>query len=90
VAVRRSGAANTCSVVDDGCAGRSATVMPVAITAATIAAAAAKTAARQGVLRDVAGMTVNGQGNNLNVNNVGVVCGGVPTANATVYMIDTV
>jgi uncharacterized surface protein with fasciclin (FAS1) repeats len=37
-----------------------------------------------------ANLTVNGQGNNLTVNNVGVVCGGVPTANATVYMIDTV
>ncbi len=33
---------------------------------------------------------VTGQGNNLKVNNAGVVCGGVPTANATVYMIDTV
>ena len=30
------------------------------------------------------------QGNALKVNNAGVVCGGVPTANATVYMIDTV
>lgn len=37
-----------------------------------------------------ADVTVNGQGNNLNVNNAGVVCGGVATANATVYMIDTV
>ncbi|HTX94556.1 MAG TPA: fasciclin domain-containing protein [Mycobacterium sp.] len=37
-----------------------------------------------------ADVTVTGQGNNLNVNNAGVVCGGVPTANATVYMIDTV
>ncbi|MCV7348898.1 fasciclin domain-containing protein [Mycobacterium parmense] len=38
------------------------------------------------------GATVNvtGQANNLNVNNAGVVCGGVTTANATVYMIDTV
>ncbi|TAM66732.1 fasciclin domain-containing protein [Mycobacterium sp.] len=35
-------------------------------------------------------LTVNGQGNNLTVNNAGVVCGGVTTANATVYMIDTV
>ena len=34
--------------------------------------------------------TVTGQGNGLRVNNAGVVCGGVPTANATVYMIDTV
>jgi len=33
---------------------------------------------------------VSGQGNNLRVNNAGVVCGGVSTANATVYMIDTV
>lgn len=37
-----------------------------------------------------ADLTVNGQGNNLTVNNAGVVCGGVPTANATVYMVDTV
>lgn len=37
-----------------------------------------------------ANVTVSGQGNNLRVNNAGVVCGGVPTANATVYMIDTV
>lgn len=37
-----------------------------------------------------ANVTVSGQGNNLTVNNAGVVCGGVPTANATVYMIDTV
>ena len=37
-----------------------------------------------------ANVTVTGQGNNLNVNNAGVVCGGVPTANATVYLIDTV
>lgn len=37
-----------------------------------------------------ADLTVNGQGNALNVNNAGVVCGGVPTANATVYMVDTV
>ncbi len=37
-----------------------------------------------------ANLTVNGQGNNLTVNNAGVVCGGVPTANATVYMVDTV
>ncbi|WAC89902.1 fasciclin domain-containing protein [Mycobacterium sp. Aquia_213] len=33
---------------------------------------------------------VTGQGNGLKVNNASVVCGGVPTANATVYMIDTV
>jgi uncharacterized surface protein with fasciclin (FAS1) repeats len=33
---------------------------------------------------------VTGGGNSLKVNNAGLVCGGVPTANATVYMIDTV
>lgn len=37
-----------------------------------------------------ANLTVNGQGNNMTVNNAGVVCGGVPTANATLYMVDTV
>ncbi len=37
-----------------------------------------------------ANVNVTGQGNNLNVNNAGVVCGGVPTSNATVYLIDTV
>jgi uncharacterized surface protein with fasciclin (FAS1) repeats len=37
-----------------------------------------------------ANVTVTGSRNNLMVNNAGVVCGGVPTANATVYMIDTV
>ena len=37
-----------------------------------------------------ANVAVTGQGNSLKVNNAGVVCGGVPTANATVYMIDTV
>jgi uncharacterized surface protein with fasciclin (FAS1) repeats len=37
-----------------------------------------------------ANVTVTGQGNGLRVNNAGLVCGGVPTANATVYMIDTV
>jgi uncharacterized surface protein with fasciclin (FAS1) repeats len=37
-----------------------------------------------------ADVTVAGQGNNLRVNDAGVVCGGVQTANATVYMIDTV
>ncbi|MCA2241508.1 fasciclin domain-containing protein [Mycobacterium sp. WUMAC-067] len=38
------------------------------------------------------GATVNvtGQGNGLKVNDAGLVCGGVHTANATVYMIDTV
>jgi uncharacterized surface protein with fasciclin (FAS1) repeats len=35
-------------------------------------------------------VTVAGMGNNLKVNNAGVVCGGVRTANATVYLIDTV
>ncbi|MFG1929640.1 fasciclin domain-containing protein [Mycobacterium sp. NPDC048908] len=33
---------------------------------------------------------VTGMGDNLKVNNAGVVCGGVRTANATVYLIDTV
>ena len=37
-----------------------------------------------------ADVTVAGMANNLRVNNAGVVCGGVQTANATVYMIDTV
>ncbi|MEO8815977.1 MAG: fasciclin domain-containing protein [Mycobacterium sp.] len=37
-----------------------------------------------------ADVTVTGQGNDLLVNNAGLVCGGVHTANATVYMIDTV
>ncbi|MEE2852701.1 MAG: fasciclin domain-containing protein [Actinomycetota bacterium] len=37
-----------------------------------------------------ADLNVTGQANTLSVNNAGVVCGGVPTANATVYMIDTV
>ncbi|WIM87276.1 fasciclin domain-containing protein [Candidatus Mycobacterium wuenschmannii] len=35
-------------------------------------------------------VNVTGNGNGLRVNNAGLVCGGVPTANATVYMIDTV
>jgi uncharacterized surface protein with fasciclin (FAS1) repeats len=35
-------------------------------------------------------LDVTGMGNNLKVNNAGVVCGGVRTANATVYLIDTV
>ncbi|OBH00726.1 MULTISPECIES: fasciclin domain-containing protein [unclassified Mycobacterium] len=35
-------------------------------------------------------VTVAGQGNDLRVNNAGLVCGGVRTSNATVYMIDTV
>src|SRR5581483_7271852 len=33
---------------------------------------------------------VTGEGNGLKVDNAGLVCGGVHTANATVYMIDTV
>jgi uncharacterized surface protein with fasciclin (FAS1) repeats len=35
-------------------------------------------------------VTVTGKGNDLEVNNASVVCGGVQTANATVYMVDTV
>jgi uncharacterized surface protein with fasciclin (FAS1) repeats len=35
-------------------------------------------------------VTVAGAGNELMVNDASVVCGGVSTANATVYMIDTV
>jgi uncharacterized surface protein with fasciclin (FAS1) repeats len=35
-------------------------------------------------------VTVTGAGNDLKVNDAGLVCGGVMTANATVYMIDTV
>ena len=35
-------------------------------------------------------VTVTGGGSDLKVNNASVVCGGVQTANATVYMIDTV
>jgi uncharacterized surface protein with fasciclin (FAS1) repeats len=37
-----------------------------------------------------ASVNVTGTGNGLKANNAGVVCGGVPTANAQVYMIDTV
>ena len=37
-----------------------------------------------------ADVTVTGMGNNLKVNDASVVCGGVQTANAQVYMIDTV
>ena len=37
-----------------------------------------------------ANVTVSGGGGDLKVNNASVVCGGVQTANATVYMIDTV
>ncbi|MCF6388032.1 fasciclin domain-containing protein [Mycobacterium sp. MBM] len=35
-------------------------------------------------------VTVTGAGDDLKVNDAGLVCGGVQTANATVYMIDTV
>jgi uncharacterized surface protein with fasciclin (FAS1) repeats len=35
-------------------------------------------------------LSVTGSGNDLKVNNASVVCGGVHTANATVYLIDTV
>jgi len=35
-------------------------------------------------------VTVTGMGNDLRVNDASVVCGGVRTANATVYLIDTV
>ena len=37
-----------------------------------------------------ADVTVTGEGNGLTVNDAGLVCGGVSTANAQVYMIDTV
>ena len=37
-----------------------------------------------------ADVTVTGMGNNLKVNDASVACGGVSTANAQVYMIDTV
>ena len=45
-----------------------------------------------GAKKTVAGanVTVSGGGGDLKVNNASVVCGGVQTANATVYMIDTV
>ena len=35
-------------------------------------------------------VNVTGMGDGVKVNDAGLVCGGVPTANATVYMIDTV
>jgi uncharacterized surface protein with fasciclin (FAS1) repeats len=35
-------------------------------------------------------VTVTGSGNNIKVNGASVICGGVQTANATVYLIDTV
>ncbi|WP_326547182.1 fasciclin domain-containing protein [Mycolicibacterium sp. ND9-15] len=37
-----------------------------------------------------ANVAVTGEGDGLKVNDAGLVCGGVSTANATVYMIDTV
>jgi uncharacterized surface protein with fasciclin (FAS1) repeats len=37
-----------------------------------------------------AAVNVTGMGDGLKVNDAGLVCGGVPTANATVYMVDTV
>jgi uncharacterized surface protein with fasciclin (FAS1) repeats len=45
-----------------------------------------------GMHKTLQGAEVNvvGQGNELKVNDAGLVCGGVHTANATVYMIDTV
>ena len=35
-------------------------------------------------------LTVTGSGNDLKVNGAGLVCGGIKTANATVYLIDSV
>ena len=37
-----------------------------------------------------ASVNVTGAGNDLKVNDAGVVCGGIKTANATLYLIDTV
>jgi len=37
-----------------------------------------------------ASLTVSGMGDHLMVNNANLVCGGIPTTNATVYLIDTV
>ncbi len=37
-----------------------------------------------------ADLTVTGSGDNLMVNGANVICGGVQTANATVYLIDGV
>lgn len=37
-----------------------------------------------------ADLTVTGSGDHLMVNNANIVCGGIPTTNATVYLIDTV
>lgn len=35
-------------------------------------------------------LTVSGEGDNLKVNDAGIVCGGVTTSNAQVYLIDAV
>jgi uncharacterized surface protein with fasciclin (FAS1) repeats len=35
-------------------------------------------------------VTVTGSGNDIKIDDAGLVCGGINTANATVYMIDTV
>ena len=45
-----------------------------------------------GTLQTVQGgsLTVTGTGNDIKVNGASVICGGVHTANATVYLIDTV
>jgi uncharacterized surface protein with fasciclin (FAS1) repeats len=45
-----------------------------------------------GTHKTLQGATANvaSHGNSLQINNAGLVCGGVSTANATVYMIDTV
>ena len=45
-----------------------------------------------GTHKTVQGADVNvaGMGDHLTVNNANVVCGGIPTTNATVYLIDTV
>lgn len=52
----------------------------------------ADTAAVVGEHKTVQGapLTVTGSGDDLKVNEAGVVCGGIKTANATVYLIDTV
>ncbi len=45
-----------------------------------------------GALATVAGpeVTVTGSGDNIKINDASVICGGVKTANATVYLIDSV
>ena len=45
-----------------------------------------------GALQTVEGgtLTVTGSGDNIKVNGASVICGGIHTANATVYLIDTV